>query len=361
MTRIISLKLAKSRTPRSPEHQRFDQLLRQVERARTQLSAWRENQARFRQAYTARVMPARSELHAAKREWVIGLDGIFGRKGWTKAERLTLEYVIRTQALELLQELGPDEELRAIYERHSDVTLEEENERELEITRAMAERMTGLDFGEEDIPNEEELFARVRAAMEERAKAFTEDPATEKRNKSAAEIKREKEALLATQSIREIYRRLASNLHPDRELDPEVRARKNDLMQRVNQAYEAHDLLTLLEIQLEIDQIDADELANASAERLRQYNKVLDDQLSQIKQELSAAEDAFRSEFDIEERVNPLRLLDHIERMAQAAQFEKQALQRDLGMLNDRQMVKEWLRWELRRMSDASGRDSYRD
>lgn len=361
MARIISLKLAKSRTPRTPEHQRFDRLLRQVERARMQLSAWRENQARFRQAYTAKVMPARSELHAAKRAWVIGLDGIFDRKSWTKTERLTLEYLIRMQALELLQELGPDAELRAIYDRHSDVTLEEENQRELEITRAMAERMTGLDFSDDDLADEEELFARIRAAMEERAQAFADESKPQQRNKTAAEIKREKEAALATQSIREIYRRLASNLHPDREQDPEARARKNDLMQRVNQAYEASDLLTLLEIQLEIEQIDADELANASAERLRQYNKVLADQLNEIKEELAAVEDSFRSEFGIEERVNPLRLFDHIERMAQAAQLEKQSLQRDLGMLKDRQMVKEWLRWELRRMSDASDRDGYRD
>jgi ATP-dependent Lon protease len=358
MPQLISLKLAKSRTPRSPEHQRFEQLLRQVERARAQLSAWRENQARFRQAYSERVMPAQSELHAAKREWVIGLDAIFGRKGWTKAERLTLDFVIRVQALELLQELGPDEELRAIYERHSDVTLEEEQERELEITRAMAERMTGLDFSEDDIASEEELFARVRAAMEEREHAHEETQKhTSDRKKSAAEIKRETEASLATQSIREIYRRLVSNLHPDREPDVQRRAQKNELMQRVNQAYESNDLLTLLEVQLEIEQIDADELSNSSAERLRQYNKVLAEQLRDIKQQLDAAEESFRAEFGIEDRINPHRLHDHAERMAKAVQLEKQALQRDLGMLKDRQMVKEWLRWELRRMSASSDRD----
>jgi ATP-dependent Lon protease len=358
MAQLISLKIAKSRTPRSPEHQRFEQLLRQVERARAQLVAWRENQSRFRQGYTARVLPARAELNATRREWVIGLDAVFSRKGWTKTERLTLDHIVRTQTLELLEELGPDDELRAIYERHSDVTLEQEQERELELARAMAERMTGLDFGEEDIATEEELFARVRAAMDERAQAMNAEPKdSNQRKKTAAQIKRESEVALATQSIREIYRRLVSNLHPDREPDAERRAKKNDLMQRVNQAYEANDLLTLLEVQLEIEQIDAEDLANASAERLLQYNKVLTEQLREIKDELTAAEDSFRIEFAIEDRINPHRLLDHIERMAQTAGLEKQALQRDLAMLSNRQMVKEWLRWELRRISSRSDRD----
>ena len=38
-------------------------------------------------------------------------------------------------------------------------------------------------------------------------------------------------------SIREVYRKLVSALHPDREPDPQERARKTALMQRVNQAY----------------------------------------------------------------------------------------------------------------------------
>ncbi|HEU4601865.1 MAG TPA: hypothetical protein VFS24_07845 [Steroidobacteraceae bacterium] len=358
MAQLISLKVAKARTSRSPEHQRFDQLLRQVERARAQLSAWRENQVRFRQAFSARVVPLRSELCAAKREWVVALDGILERKGWTKTERGTLEHVIRIQTLELLNELGPDEALRTIYERHSDVTLEEEQERELDIARSMAERMTGVDLGDEEIASEEDLFERVRAAMDEREREAQEaNQRAKSRKKSAAQIKREEEASHALKSIREIYRRLVSSLHPDRESDPQRREQKNELMQRVNQAYEANDLLTLLEVQLEIDQIDAEELANASAERLRQYNKVLAEQLREIKEELSAAEDSFRVEFDIDSRINPHRLLDHIERMAQATQLETQAIKRDLGMLGDRQMVKQWLRWELRRMSSWSDHD----
>lgn len=360
MAQLISLKLAKSqRASRSPEHDRFDSLLRQIERARTLLAAWRENQTQFRKRYSEVVVPAQALLNAAKREWLIALDGIFDRKGWTKTERLTLDHLLRVQSLELLTVLGPDEQLRAIYERHSDVTLEEEQALELDIARTMAERMTGIDLGDEEILDEDALFAKVREAMNEREQSAREQQEAYERTrkKSAAEKKREADAALASQSIREIYRRLASNLHPDREPDPERRAQKNELMQRVNQAYEAGDLLTLLEVQLEIDQIDAQALANSSVERVRQYNKVLTEQLRETKQELATIEDMFRAEFGIESRINPHRLLIHIDAMLESMRSEVDGLKRDMAMLGNRQMIKQWLRWELQRASIRSDRD----
>ena len=50
-----------------------------------------------------------------------------------------------------------------------------------------------------------------------------------------------------SQSIREVYRKLAGALHPDRESDPQERERKTALMQRVNQAYAKNNLLQLLD------------------------------------------------------------------------------------------------------------------
>lgn len=86
--------------------------------------------------------------------------------------------------------------------------------------------------------------------------------------------------------MREVYRKLASALHPGREPDERQREAKTALMQRVNQAYEANDLLVLLELQLQIEQIDASQIANASEQRLKHYNKVLSDQLTELKLEL---------------------------------------------------------------------------
>jgi len=98
---------------------------------------------------------------------------------------------------------------------------------------------------------------------------------------------REQAAQGASRAMREVFRKLASELHPDREPDPDERVRKTVLMQRVNQAYAAGDLLALLELQLSIEQIDASTLAGIAQDRLAHYNHVLEAQLQSLQDELS--------------------------------------------------------------------------
>ena len=86
--------------------------------------------------------------------------------------------------------------------------------------------------------------------------------------------------------MREVYRKLASELHPDREPDPAERIRKTALLQKVNQAYDKGDLLVLLELQLEIEQINPGDLANMARERLVHFNAVLTEQLQRLREEL---------------------------------------------------------------------------
>jgi hypothetical protein len=86
-----------------------------------------------------------------------------------------------------------------------------------------------------------------------------------------------------------VFRKLVSALHPDREPDAAERQRKNELMQRVNRAYEANDLLTLLGLQLEIAQIDAAHLSSLTAQRLEQYTQILREQLVNLDAEIERA------------------------------------------------------------------------
>jgi hypothetical protein len=90
--------------------------------------------------------------------------------------------------------------------------------------------------------------------------------------------------------VRDIFRKLASALHPDRETDSAKRGRKTALMQRANVAYAANDLLGLLELQLEANQIDQTGLDNLDDDRIKQYNRILDGQAGEIKAEIIALE-----------------------------------------------------------------------
>src|SRR5260370_34474944 len=78
----------------------------------------------------------------------------------------------------------------------------------------------------------------------------------------AAEAREQVEQAELSLSIREVYRKLASALHPDREPDPQERERKTPLMPRANQPDGKNSLLQLLQLQLELEYIDQSAINN---------------------------------------------------------------------------------------------------
>nr|WP_297355217.1 hypothetical protein [uncultured Caldimonas sp.] len=117
-------------------------------------------------------------------------------------------------------------------------------------------------------------------------------------------------------------------------------------MQRVNQAYEAQDLLTLLELQLQIEQIDESHIANAGEQRLKHYNKVLGEQLAELKAEAQHIEMGFCMEFGLEPGwgLNPRKLGQVLEQTSRQWRAELSAQQRELRMLGDTATTKRWLK-----------------
>ena len=106
-----------------------------------------------------------------------------------------------------------------------------------------------------------------------------EEAAHKSRKATAKEMRQAAEEARLKQSVRDVFRKPASVLHPDRETDPAERHRKNALMQRANVAYAADDLLGLLELQFEIAQVDEGSLDLQGEEQIKQYNKLLTRQL----------------------------------------------------------------------------------
>jgi hypothetical protein len=173
--------------------------------------------------------------------------------------------------------------------------------------KAMMEEELGLDLGDDlDMSSPDafmqQMHARMAEAREKQTQAENERRA--KRKKSAKQNTREEklreEEKRVNLSLREIYRKLASALHPDRELDPAERERKTALMQRVNQAYDKKNLLQLLELQLEIEQLDRATINSLSEERLAHYNKILKEQLLELEDQVRYVDYDFRLRFGID-------------------------------------------------------------
>ncbi|MDB6002785.1 MAG: DnaJ protein, partial [Rhizobacter sp.] len=223
----------------------------------------------------------------------------------------------------------------------------------------LTELATGLDLGDDEgISSEDDLLQRMEQRMQEHMQAADaeHEAKASRRPKSAAQQRRDAEAQQATQSVREVFRKLASALHPDRETDGEQRAIKTALMQRVNQAYANNDLLTLLELQLQIEQVDAAHMAGADTKRVKHYNKVLAEQLAELKTEIGRVELGFRMDFGLEPGLglNPLKLGVQLERETQRLRFELAEMGREIERLDDVAATKRWLKRVRQQLQEAA-------
>ncbi|MBM3340842.1 MAG: J domain-containing protein [Betaproteobacteria bacterium] len=288
--------LAGSRQVLTKEQRRFNKLIADIAAARDTLARWREFIGVEQRRHDAHLLPLLQKFRDLRIAMVRVLDEAASGKRLTRAERAKVVDLLQTTLLGLLEE-ERSPELERLHEKYGESSFDEEHEAGLELMRDMMRETMGVDV--DDSASSPEDFARALGEMleQEEAEAQRKQQARGERGKRDKKDKHgkaaEREALReqaqqgATQSVREVYRRLASELHPDREPNPAERARKTELMQQVNQAYQAGDLLALLELQLKIEQINPAHLAGMARERLLHYNHVLAEQLRQLRAELA--------------------------------------------------------------------------
>lgn len=355
--------------PLTPEQKRFNLLLLKIEKARARLTVWQENMPLFAQAHAHRVAPLEAALMVERRAWLNELDTAAGQTGWTRSERETLSEIILDLAAMLI-EITPDEDeipaLKAVFNKHAEVDFDSEEQQGLQAMKGLFEAMSGLDLGDDDVASEDELMQRAEEQMrarEGRAEQGAEHGAamhggaarnSSARRPSKAQLKRDEEARQVTQTVREVFRKLASALHPDRATDDADRSARTAMMQRVNRAYEANNLLALLELQLEIEQVDRDHIANAPAQRIRHFNKLLAEQLQELEQELVDTELRFCAQYFVfdDRRIDPAKLTRVLDDDVRDLRMAQSTLARDRKMLLNRPSAKRWLRQRRQEMRD---------
>ena len=130
-------------------------------------------------------------------------------------------------------------------------------------------------------------------------------------------------------SIREVYRKLVSALHPDREMDDQIRAEKTALMQKVNIAYEERDLLQLLALQMELEHIDQAHLDGLSEKKLKHYVQILADQEHELRDEIQYVMAQFYAEFDTPEEGSLTMQIRNLKRDIAQLKESTKILERD--------------------------------
>ena len=270
-----------SRAALSPAQKLFNKLIDRIAAQRQALQQWRDLVSRYQQRVATELAPVQGRLREKRLAMVRLLDEAAGHKSLSKSQR--------AKVADLLLE-GHDDELVRVHDRYSEVSFEESQREDLDLAHAMAGSIFGVDLGDDHGARTPEELAQSIADKVNAARQAEAPQAPRGRKKSAKaaarELQREQAAHGASRSLREVYRALASELHPDRETDAAERARKTALMQQANQAYEARDLLALLELQLSIEQIDPGAMAGLAQDRLAHYNLVLQEQLQRLQDEL---------------------------------------------------------------------------
>ncbi|MFY9477795.1 MAG: J domain-containing protein [Aquabacterium sp.] len=350
--------------PLTPAQKKFNQLLKKIEQARADLQAWDDHTPAFAQAHAQQVRPLQQELDTCRHTLVLRLDTMLSNpKGWTKKERATMRDLMCQLAADLIDSEFMDDEqaeaLKALYDTHAEVDFESEQAQSLEEMKATIEAVTGLDLGDAPFDSPEDLLRHAQARMQAegaQASAFTQPeddgPATPRRRPTAAQRRREQEAQDATQSLREVYRKLASALHPDRASDDTDRERRTALMQRANQAYERQDLLALFALQLETEQVDMAKLARATSDRVSHFNRVLSEQLRQLQDELLMRAEHLRMTYMLPPgaRLQPRKLNVLLAQEVRHWQAMLHSATLDLRWLDAPGTAKHWLRQQAQEL-----------
>ena len=329
----VAVRLAENdaQAPTSRARKQFNTLVKKLEAERSRLVAWQETLPLLRNLAIQEFPPLARAYDAVQKQLALLLDQAHGHKSMGKRNQDKLEGVICSIASDLLQS-GEDEELAMLLKKY--------------LGKADAA----------DLFADEALFESLAAALQEEMPALAPkreaarpsgDAKPAKPPKpSARELRLEAQAALLKQSVRDIYRKLASALHPDRETDPAERIRKTELMQRVNAAYQKEDLLALLELQLEIEQIDQAALDNLADERIAQYNAVLQGQLKELELENFRIENAVAIEWELPffRRPKPEQALRAVREELQEMRKLQAHAEQELALLHDIKAVKAWLK-----------------
>ena len=298
--------------PLNKAQQSFQRLVAKIESQRKVLEKWQDFQPRFAQRVVDEIEPLAAKLRAGQRRMADLIDELLCQpsqgRGLTRVQRAKLEQLLMNLVVGLLEDGGDDDAaLEALHDKYSDVSRKGARQSERDLTEAMLQEVFCIEVGDEhDAASADDLLLHAEKVMQERMaqEARLEEERTHERaggrtkaggtKAGLAQARRDQAAKEVSQSLREVYRKLASALHPDREPDADARQRKTLLMQRVNQAYAANDLLTLLSLQLETEQIDAEHLSSVSPQRLAHYNEILREQLAGLNAEIESCILPFR-------------------------------------------------------------------
>ncbi|MFM9879594.1 MAG: hypothetical protein ACKVOO_04180 [Burkholderiaceae bacterium] len=344
------------------EQKRFNQWLAKISASQADLAALQALAEEYRRQYAQKIMPLLQASAALNKQMALFLDQRLQRPGLSKGQRAFMAEMVCELLEELMEDAVSDQEmdkLEEIYQRHSPADLPGYEQEQADVMRAVASKFLGIDLPPEaqfDSPEallaafEEHVNAALAAEQARSDAKAARQSARQAKGKSGRKKPSQQAAELteqdASKTLREIYRKLASALHPDRAADEADRLRKTALMVQVNAANEKKDLLALLQLQLQTEQIDPLAIAEMAQDKLRHFNHVLSEQAASLQAEVAQLKVQLQRELRLAygKAPSPQTLESSLRERAKSIEQQLAWRREDLTAIHDDRELKAWLK-----------------
>ncbi|MEO8408862.1 MAG: molecular chaperone DnaJ, partial [Oxalobacteraceae bacterium] len=227
--KIVKIAEPKGQTTLSRGQKLFNKLIKKIEKERKNLAAWQAAIPVYQQKCSTELDPLVRSYDQQRTELVRLFDAVYADKIFTKNEKAKLSDIICALTMQMVAEgHNPDDEqlLKQLYNKYSGSDYDAELEEETALMKSMMEGALGVELGDDaDFGSPEKLIAQMHAQMQKKLEqeAQEQEAAEERKSKRkksaktlAKEARQQEEEKNVSQSIREVFRKLASALHPDR-------------------------------------------------------------------------------------------------------------------------------------------------
>lgn len=361
---IVRIGQPGARAPLSKAQKKFNQLTRKIAGLREQLQAWQALGPVFQAKLTNEIEPAMALFNARRIVLVRTLDQAYATQGMTNSHRAKLKNLIGAVIESLLDDGAADLDILLVYAKYAfarDSGHVRPDDPDLLVSLA---RSLGIEVDactSADVPadlekqvkaalleqeareaREAELFFKERMRQAEQYARQRAEPHARGADGGRGQAGQPHPKRAALPSVREIFRKLVSVLHPDRETDAEAHARKTALMQRANQAYQNNDLLQLLEIQIEVAQIDQKDINALDDDQATTYVDALKAQVTRLQHDVAAAAEPFLGR-GFQGRATPKAALNELDEEVRDINERVYVLETELAELASPKGIKAWL------------------
>ena len=276
---MTSFEIQSSSSAQLVQDHKLRVLINQIEQQKLQLSAWQHAQEEIRTYTQKKLIPVYRDVYKVMFQQLQSL--------WNSLSQIDLDKssqkVVEEKCFSLTQMLSKSNML---------------NETQLETVEKLHiyfEQVFAQPRNKQDKKNNFESSQAPDAHVEQNDSTIDDDSLCDKAQyqqaRQQAKLKRQQDKQaeaekLVNQSLKTVYLKIASIIHPDREPDESKKAEKTELLQRANEAYEQEDLFYLLKLQLEVEQSKNGSNKGLTAEQVKFYQQALEAQSQALKKQI---------------------------------------------------------------------------